>query len=364
MPKSDSTNNIQQEFRQRAFVQLGRSLSTQIASLKSGENKGLKALITQARIENPWFTESNVITAIENWCLALETDSINKWLSPYLPELTKEHSSRVIGLVNAGNIPLVGLHDMVSVLICGYSYLAKNATGDSVLLPYIANLLIEIEPLFRDKIHFVPKLEKMDAVIATGNNNSARYFEYYFKKYPHIIRMNRNGVAILTGDETVEDLKLLGKDIFSYFGLGCRNVSKLYVPRGYNFDKFFESIYEYNEVMMHSKYMNNFDYHNSVFLLKRIPFLQNGFLIIREENHIASPVSVLHYEFYDDNAKLNQHLQEQLDLIQCIVAKNDYFKNIDALKKIAVTFGQTQTPALWDYADGVDTIKFLCGSFN
>lgn len=364
MPKSDSINNIQQENRQLAFVQLGRSLSTQLAALKSGENEGLKAIITQARIENPWFTESNVITAMENWSLALENESISKWLSPYLPVLSKVHPAKVIGLVNAGNIPLVGLHDMLTVLICGHSYVAKNATGDSILLPFIADLLNQLEPAFREKIHFVQKLENMDAVIATGNNNSARYFEYYFKKYPHIIRMNRNGVAVLTGDETTDQLRLLGQDIFSYFGLGCRNVSKLYVPRGYNFDKFFESIYEYNDVMMHSKYMNNFDYHNSVFLLKRIPFLQNGFLIIREEAHIASPVSVVHYEFYDDKVQLSQHLQEQLEHIQCIVAPNDYFKDENSLKKIAVTFGQTQSPALWDYADGVDTVKFLCESFN
>ena len=364
MPKSDSPNNIQLENRQQAFIQLGRALSTQLAALKSGENEGLKAIISQARIENPWFTEPNVIAAIENWCLALGNESISKWVSPYLPKLTKEHSSKVIGLVNAGNIPLVGLHDMLSVLICGHSYIAKNATGDFILLPYIANLLIELEPTFREKIRFVPKLENMDAVIATGNNNSARYFEYYFKKYPHIIRKNRNGVAVLTGDETTNDLKLLGNDIFSYFGLGCRNVSKLYVPRGYNFDKFFESIYENNDVMMHSKYMNNFDYHNSVYLLKRIPFLQNGFLIIREEPHVASPVSVIHYEFYDDRSKLHHHLQEQLESIQCIVAPIDFFSEENVLKKIAFTFGQTQTPSLWDYADGVDTVKFLCDNFN
>jgi hypothetical protein len=317
-----------------------------------------KDIILQAVRENPWFTEKNVLTALLNWIEALKSNQVEKWVHPYINNLNKGETSKNIGVVNAGNIPFVGLHDFLSILISGNNYIGKNATGDSVLLPWIASLMFEVEPAFKTKVRFVHKLENIEAVIATGNNNSSRYFEYYFGKYPNIIRKNRNGICILNGSDSHEQLNDLGKDIFTYFGLGCRNVSKLYVPEGYNFDKFFTAIYRYNEIMSHSKYMNNFDYNNSVLLLKQIPFLQNGFLIVRKEQRIPSPVSVLHYEEYGNLEVLEKKLGEKMEGIQCIVAGENILKN-SILKKLRVDFGETQTPQLWDYADGVDTMKFL-----
>ncbi len=317
----------------------------------------LKPVFTGAYIANPWFTERFVRQALSQWAEALtQTDT---WIGRY--GNLHPPKSLTVGVVNAGNIPFVGLHDLISILISGHKYQGKNATGDGILLPFIAGLIVEAEPALRDHITFAERLSGVDAVIATGSNNSARYFEYYFGKYPNIIRMNRNGVAVLTGDETKDELVALGKDIFTYFGLGCRNVSKLYVPEGYNFNQFFEAIFEYSFVNESSKYMNNFDYNNSVLLLKQIPFLQNGFLIVREEKHIASSIAVVHYEKYESPARLEEHLAQEREMIQCIAAGHSLYEHNKELKNITVPFGKTQSPELWDYADGVDTIKFLSG---
>ncbi len=342
-----------------ALDNLGRKITRLLELFDSDHDNALRSVLVKARIENPWFTEEQSLTALKNWAVALEEDKIKYWISLYGNSIEKHKSPKKIGVVNAGNIPFVGLHDLLSVLLCGNVYIGKNATGDSILLPFIASLISDIEPGFKQYIHFVQKLEQMDAVIATGSNNSSRYFEYYFGKYPHIIRKNRNGVGILNGDETNDQLSALGNDIFTYFGLGCRNVSKLYVPAGYDFNKFFESIYHLNPVMSHSKYMNNFDYNNSVLLLKQIPFLQNGFLIVRKESQIASPVSVLHYEEYENKDILENSLLKNIDLIQCIAANNSNFINNKKLEKLRVEFGKTQSPDLWDYADGVDVVRFL-----
>jgi len=338
------------------IIKLGKSLEHELDGYETGSATRLGRTISQAQRENPWFDEESVLSAMRSWVIALQPDSVEKWIKPYEGKLGRKDGS-LVGVVNAGNIPFVGLHDLISILIAGHSYTGKNATGDSVLMPFIVSLLVEADPSFGDKIKFVDRLQGMNAVIATGSNNSARYFEYYFGKYPHIIRKNRNGIAILDGSESISDLKALGRDIFSFYGLGCRNVSKVYVPKGYDFKNFFESIYDYSGIMSNSKYMNNFDYNNSVLLLKQIPFLSNGFLIIREENQIPSPVSVVHWESYDDISSLEKELLAQSDQLQCI-ATNIKLKDA-ALNKIKVDFGKTQEPALWDYADGVDTLEFL-----
>lgn len=333
---------------------IGR-LSEMFADILDGPDKELLPVIQQAKHHNPWFTERFVKLAIEKWRDALL--KTEEWIRPY-GELNPSKPVSV-GVVNAGNIPFAGLHDLLSVLVSGHNYVGKNATGDNILLPFVAGLLIRAEPSFRDRISFVERISGVDAVIATGNNNSARYFEFYFGKLPHIIRRNRNGAGVLTGEESEQQLVALGLDIFSYFGLGCRNVSKLYVPEGYNFNKFFEAMLPYSYVNESSKYMNNFEYNNSVFLLKLISFLQNGFLIIREEKHIASPISVVHYEKYSTLPELAKQLSEQKELLQCIATGSSFYEDYKELKRITVPFGQTQSPQLWDYADGVDTMKFL-----
>jgi hypothetical protein len=327
----------------QAFVSLGRRF------------KALdKEVMIRAHQQNPWFTEDNVLQAAAAWSETLTEENLQRWLTPYQNKLSSEKGKKT-GVINAGNIPFVGFHDFMSVLISGNKYVGKNASDDSVLLPYVATCLTDIEPRFKERMAFIERISSVDAVIATGSNNTSRYFEYYFSKYPNIIRKNRNGVALLTGSESKEELNALGKDIFCYFGLGCRNVSKLYVPRNYDFNVFFEAIYDYDGVMQHNKYMNNFDYNNAVLLLKQIPFLQNGFLIIFEDPRIPSPIAVLHYEFYDSVEEVCKKLNSEKESIQCIVSSAE----LQNVKSAIVNFGKTQHPALWDYADGVNTMNFL-----
>ena len=345
----------------QALTRFGEAISLVLEGYNSNSDTELNRVVNKARSENPWFNEQNILMSLRNWVEALAEENVNIWTEKYIDELKNSQKELNIAVVNAGNIPFVGLHDLLSVILSGNRYLGKNATGDSFLLPYITSILCLVEPSYKENIRFVSRLESMDAVIATGNNNSARYFEYYFGKYPHIIRKNRNGVGVLLGNESNEKLRELGNDIFDYFGLGCRNISKLYVPRGYNFNKFFEAIEEFKGMLQHNKYMNNFDYNNSVLLLKQIPFLQNGFLIIRKENQIASPVAVLHYEEYDDISGLKKNLLNVIEQLQCIVFDGNYLSDNYLLENIRANFGKTQKPALWDYADRVDTVEFLLG---
>ena len=307
------------------------------------------SLIALSQSHNGWFTSEQVYFSIKSWANALTQENSSKWLAAY--NFT-EKVPKTVGLILAGNIPLVGFHDFLSVLISGNKVLVKTSSNDQKLLPFLANYLISIDNDFQNYISFVDgKLENFDAIIATGSNNTARYFEYYFKDKPSIIRKNRNSVALLNGKETTEDLKNLGEDIFRYFGLGCRNVSKLFVPRGYKFDTFFESIFEFQNVIHYEKYANNYDYNKAVFLMSNFKLLDNGFLTIKEDESYSSPISSVFYEFYDDLHDVQTKLKADADKIQCIVS-NDLISG-------SITFGQTQNPQLWDYADNVDTMSFL-----
>jgi len=298
---------------------------------------------------NGWFTENNIQFAFKNWKDALNEDNLLKWTSKY--DLEKVHNHH-IAIVLAGNIPLVGFHDFLSVLISGNRLIAKLSSNDKLLLPYLTKYLIAIEPEFDGKIVFTEeRLEKFDAVIATGSNNTARYFEYYFGKYPNIIRKNRNSVAVLSGKETGEELKNLSNDIFRYFGLGCRNVSKIFIPKDYNFDAFFNAMFIWKEVINDNKYINNYDYNKAVYLMSNINLLDNEFLLLKEDINFLSPISVIFYEYYDTLESVCEKLITEKDYIQCIVS-NLGIKN-------EIKFGETQNPNLWEYADGIDTIDFL-----
>ena len=306
-------------------------------------------LIELSQSHNGWFTPEQVLHSIQSWARALTEDNLNQWLSNY--DFSKIEPKKV-GLILAGNIPLVGFHDFLSVLISGHDVLVKTSSNDQHLLKFLANYLIAVEPNLNSKITFVEgKLEGFDAVIATGSNNTARYFEYYFKDKPSIIRKNRNSVAVLDGTETFEDLVGLGEDIFRYFGLGCRNVSKLFVPKDYNFDNFFKAMYEYRDVIQYEKYANNYDYNKAVFLMSNFQLLDNEFLTIKEDVSYASPISSVFYEFYENLEEIATRLNADAEQIQCVVSKN--------LIPNSVAFGQTQQPKLWDYADNVDTLAFL-----
>lgn len=310
---------------------------------------GFKHQIKLAKEHNGWFTEANVFFSVESWANALTSTNINQWVSTYN---FNNVEPKTVGIIMAGNIPLVGFHDFLSVLISGHRVLVKQSSNDKHLLPYLAKYLEVVEPGFKGKITFTQdKLETFDAVIATGSNNTARYFEYYFKNKPSIIRKNRNSVAILNGNESQDQLEALSDDIFRYYGLGCRNVSKLFVPKDYNFDAFFKAVYKWHPVIHEAKYANNYDYNKAVYLMSEFDMLENGFLMIKEDESYASPIATVFYEYYDTAANLKDKLQQDSDKIQCIVS-NGFSEN-------EVAFGHTQKPELWDYADDVDTVDFL-----
>lgn len=345
------------ETKKNVFVTLGRFLN-QFAENNSNKDLSVpnnelffekfEQLIQLSQSHNGWYTPEQVYFSIQSWAKALTQENLDQWTSSYNFTTTE---SKTIALILAGNIPLVGFHDFISVLISGHNVLVKTSSDDQHLLPFLAKYLITVEPQLANKITFVEgKLEGFDAVIATGSNNTARYFEYYFKDKPSIIRKNRNSVAVLNGQETKEQLIALGEDIFRYFGLGCRNVSKLFVPKGYSFDAFFEAIFEYQEVIHYEKYANNYDYNKAVFLMSNYKLLDNGFLTLKEDSSHASPISSVFYEYYDSLSEIEKRLESEAETIQCIVSNN--------LVQNSIPFGKTQRPQLWDYADHVDTISF------
>lgn len=299
-------------------------------------------IMQSAYQKNQWFTIQNqtfALEAIKNDYL--EDSKLRKWVQVYnIPENLK---IKDIAIIAAGNLPLVAIHDLLAVFITGNKSIIKLSEKDQILIPYFLECLFNLEEKTKAYFSVVTKLEKFDAVIATGSDNSGRYFDYYFGKYPHIIRRNRNGIAILNGQETKSDLRLLAKDINSYFGLGCRNVSKIYVPKNYDFTLLLEVLYEFKDIMDHHKYKNNFDYNYAVYLLGKEKFLSNGSIILKEDTKISSPIGVVNYEYYENLNQLNLESEK----IQCKVSKTD------------LPFGQSQHPNLWDYADGIDTIEFF-----
>ncbi len=307
----------------------------------------LESLIDWAKMHNAWFTNDNIRAAIQGLGSYLEEERLRRWTGAYT---LINVSSKTVAIVMAGNIPFVGFHDLLSVLISGHRAQVKLSSKDSILIPHLTAKLIEIEPRFAQYITYVEQLKDFDAVIATGSDNSARYFDYYFGKYPHIIRKNRTSCAILTGNETPDELKALGIDIFTHFGLGCRNVSKMFVPEGYSFNKFFESIESFQPIIHHHKYHNNYDYQKSIMLVNSTAFLDNGFLMVTESEKMVSPIAVAYYESYNSIDSLKQKLSSLKEKIQCVVGK---------VTPASVSFGQAQYPELWDYADQIDTLKFL-----
>ena len=311
--------------------------------------EGMKHQLKLAQEHNSWFTKSNLLFALESWSKSLTKNNLNKWIES---EGLTESDTKKVAIVMAGNIPLVGFHDFLSVLITGHHVVAKLSSNDKHLLPFLAKYLEYVAPDFKGKITFTEeKLTDFDAVIATGSDNTSRYFDYYFKNKPNIIRKSRNSIAVLSGKESTEEMENLSNDIFHYFGLGCRSVSKLYVPRNYNFDHFFQGMYAKSSFIENAKYANNYDYNKAVYLMSEFDILENGFLMIKEDESYASPIATVFYEYYDNEIDLKIKLHEDQEKIQCIVA-NGFLEH-------EIKFGQTQHPQLHDYADGVNTIKFL-----
>ncbi len=330
-----------------AFATLGQQL------LPGGEE--LDAAIQLAYHQNRWFTHENSRHMVEaiahNY---LHQAKLDQWLAPYQSHIEK-HQPKVIGLTMAGNVPLVGFHDLLSVLVTGNKAQIKLSSKDTALMTFIINSLYTIEPRFKEQIDITERLKNFDAIIATGGNNTSRYFEYYFGKYPNIIRKNRNSVAVLTGNETPEELAQLGEDIFQYFGLGCRNVSKIYVPADYELRPLFEALEPFAKAMDVDKYKNNYDYHRTLLLMNNTKHFSNDFLMLQESESIASPVAILHYQYYKKLEEVALDIRLKRKEIQCIVGRPEVGEK-------AVPFGQAQQPQLWDYADDVDVIGFLVDS--
>jgi hypothetical protein len=338
------------EQRKRAFVKCGlfitRHFNANWDEKEKGLHEGLNQLIESAYLYNGWFIKEFVEEALKNISSMLEERSINDF-TKNIPEPKQQ---KTVALIMAGNIPMVGFHDLMCVLLSGHKALLKLSSDDNVLMPFFIKLLDHYEPGIGENIKFSQaKLADFDAVIATGSNNTATHFQYYFGKYPNIIRKNRTSVAVITGKETLADLKNLGRDIFLYFGLGCRNVSKLLVPKGFVFDPVFEAVFDYKFAVDNKKYGNNYDYNRAIYLLNLDKFLDNNFLIIKEDKGLFSPVSVLYYQEYDSETELKQYLADNKENLQCIVGNGPGY----------VPFGYSQQPVITEYADGVNTLDFL-----
>ncbi len=327
-----------------AFVTLGLEMG------KMAKEPELYAdLFNDTYSHNKWFDQVHLCFALGQWSQQLTPEALQSWIEPYAEQF---NGVKTIALVLAGNIPLVGFHDILSALISGHKILCKSSSKDPILTRFILDKLIAIESEFGSLIQWTEgPLKNFDGVIATGSNNSAMHFEHYFKNYPSIIRKNRTSVAVLTGGETKEQLSALARDIFQYYGLGCRNVSKLYVPRDYDFQPLFGAVFANANVMQHDKYMNNYDYNKAVYLMGQVPLLDNEFLLLKEDTALVSPISVVFYEYYNSLEDLSKHLSGLKDEIQCVVG--------DVTALCSEDFGQTQCPLLDDYADGVDTLAFV-----
>ena len=336
------------EQRIEAFVQLGKLIRKGL----NEQSEDFKSIIIKAKVHNPWFDPRFTKIALGAIADLLTEMKLSGWVKAYSQDFFEESDMKV-GVIMAGNLPMVGFHDFLSVLISGKVFKGKLSSQDEFLLPFIAELLISIEPAFQSKIVFVPHLLKdFDAVIATGSNNSARYFDYYFGKYPHIIRSNRNSVAVITGEETKEQLHKLADDVYMYFGLGCRSISKLFVPKAYDVTKLLDEFQHYMFLHEHTKYFNNYEYNKSIFLLNKVPHFDNGFSLLTKNSSYASPVSVLYYEEYEQLESLEQRLKMENEQIQCVISGGELGIKHDI-------FGKSQYPSLSEYADNVDIISFV-----
>lgn len=326
-----------------AFVKLGEKL-------RGIDSSELSSLAIQAKAANGWFTESEISRALNGIIKMLSKDQLDHWLKNYSLE---NNYAKDVGIVMAGNIPFVGFHDLLSVLISGHNAEAKLSSQDQVLMSYLINELNKIEPDLQ--INTPDKLKNVDAIIATGSDNSARYFEYYFRNKPNIIRKNRTSVAILNGNESEEELNRLATDIFSYYGLGCRSVSKVFHPVDFDLTILLKNLESYADIANHHKYRNNYDYNKSILLVNGVDHLDSGFLLLQESENLVSPISVLFRESYEDHADCKRKIEQNLVKIQCLIGGDSIQKEFhDSIK-----FGEAQQPNVWDYADGVDTLSFL-----
>ena len=309
----------------------------------------MESISRRAFYQNNWFTQPFVEQALAGVMGLLKKEILAAWVENYKIEAIVP---RKVGVVMAGNIPMVGFHDWLCVLICGHQLYAKLSSQDQILIKALSQSLIDIDARWAEIIHFTERLNNVDAIIATGSDNSARYFHYYFSSKPHIIRKSRTSVAVLTGEETPEEIYALGQDVFSYYGLGCRNISKLYVPKKFSVAQVYDHWESFAHVQDNHKYKNNYDYNRSIFLINQTAHFDNNFLLMQESNQLVSPIGVLYFERYENLETLSLQLEGLREQIQVISSHSPIFVD-------AVALGGTQLPEISDYADGVDTMEFL-----
>lgn len=337
----------------QAFSDLGilfreNSSSQKIKTFQKWDSE-LNKLLKDSYQHNSWFTENNLKLSLKNWSAELNKKNIENWLENYKIELK---SSKTVAIIMAGNVPIVGFHDLMCSLILGFKCIVKLSSDDKILIPLIVKFIQSRFDGFKEKVFFENNiLKNFDAVIATGSNNSHKYFEYYFGKYPNLLRKTRHSVAVLNGNESDSELAMLSNDVFDYFGLGCRSVSKIFIPKGYDLDLLFNAFYMKRFVIDHNKYANNYDYNKAVYLMSEEKFYDNGFVILKEEKKLGSPIACVYFEYYDDLVQVQNIIKINNQNIQCVVSNEKIFNGI--------SFGTTQCPKLSDYADNVDTLKFL-----
>ena len=324
-------------------IQVFESLGEKIRNLPKED---FSTLTRRAFNENNWFTELNVRNALEGISHMLHPESLKEWTARYDLAIT---GSKEVGIVMAGNIPMVGFHDLMCVVLAGHKAVVKLSSQDSILTRSLISWLTEISPEIGKQIETRELLKNIDAVIATGSDNTSRYFEYYFKHIPNIIRKNRTSVAVLNGSESPEQLADLADDIYLYFGLGCRNVSKVFIPAAFDLTSTFPQLSKYNSALDHHKYRNNYDYNKSIYLINKVDHFDTGYSLWTQSEDLVSPISVIYYEYYQDQHDLDQKLTTHQEKIQCIVSN----------KQGHIPFGKAQEPELWDYADNIDTMQFL-----
>jgi hypothetical protein len=340
MPNSSIQQRIQ------SISQFGAFLTDALRSTGTA-SVALSTVLDQAMAQNRWFTHESMRQALSYWAEQLSPQSLNQWVDGY--EM-KESSPKRVLLILAGNIPLVGFHDVLCTYLSGHISVIKASQKDSVLLRYLLQQLTDIDPQSKTLVDWTTNTTtNFEAVIATGSTNSSRYFDYYFKKYPHIIRRNRNSLAYLEQSERQEHLKLLCNDVFDYFGLGCRNVTHLLLQKGFDLNRLVEELNRRTELLTHNKYMNNVDYHRSIFIMNGQGFKDAGTALLVESQSISSPIGVIHYQWVDNEQEAAAYIQAQQNAIQCVVSASDMHLN----------FGDTQQPVLGDYADQIDTLDFL-----
>ncbi|HNW98538.1 MAG TPA: acyl-CoA reductase [Bacteroidales bacterium] len=339
-----------------AFIKLGEKINKLV---ENGGDESFDEIIRKSYKQNNWFIRENILFALRSIALMLSEEKLRQWLAAYKFPDTKNQNPKNILVVSAGNIPLVGFHDFLSVLISGNNYVGKLSSDDNILLPAIAEMLISTEASFAEHIHFTEgKAQDFDAAIATGSDNTSRYFDYYFGKYPNIIRRNRNSIAILTGQESESELSGLADDICMYFGLGCRNVSKVFIPEDSDISIIFTALQKYrNSLSMHNKYMNNYDYHKSIFMMNQTKYIDNDFMLFTENAALSSPIAIVNYQRYKNTEEVKKYIADEKDKLQCVIGNENIFNN-------GYPFGKSQQPELWDYADGVDTLAFLLKLFT